>query len=240
MATTRIQEPRTKALALLARATVRVENATGVAFLNGDIRMIATAWHVVRNRQSSARVVDGRHSYSTPVIQFNEDTDVAVLADDPRLAAEPLLLLGSSQELAIADPVHIAGYPGGWPGVVPLMASGTLAGAHDELWVNVDATWGHSGGPVCVVHDETPFLAGIVLGLAGQTRQDLDRLVSQLTGAAKTLGEAASEGGGGFVVGTSIGEVEFGDVARISGAALAAVVHARRHPSAREGVNGAA
>jgi Trypsin-like peptidase domain len=204
-------------------AVVRVGGATGVTFLNGDVRLIATAWHVVKARPASSLVRRGAFSFLASVLGHDEDTDLAILADDPRLPGSPLALLGADEPLAPGDEIHIAGFPSGWMGELPLLSSGTAAGIDGgELWLNADTTWGHSGGPVAIVRDDVPLLAGTVLGRGGSLRHDLDRLVSELTTSAKKLGAAANaQGSGGFAVGTGMGVVSFGAVAETTGKALA-------------------
>jgi Trypsin-like peptidase domain len=217
-------QPRSPGLRRLMDAVVRVRGATGVMFLNGDVRLIATAWHVVKTKPANAVVRRGAFSFVASMLGHNEETDLAILADDPRLPGSPLALLDADMPLAPGDEIHIGGFPAGWAGEPPLLSSGTVAGNDGELWLNADTTWGHSGGPVCAVTGEVPYLAGIVRGGVGSLRYDLERLVSELTTSAQKLGNAANaQGGGGFAVGTAMGIVSFGAVAETTGKALAAL-----------------
>lgn len=216
--------PRDETLQQLLGATVRVGGATGVAILNGDVRVIVTAWHVVQKEPSRVVIRRGKFSHVTAVLGHDDIFDIAVMGDDPRLDATPLQLLSSESPSAPGDFVHLAGFPAGWHGDLPLLSSGTVAGVDGELWINADATWGHSGGPIGTVIDGVPAVAGIVLGGAGKLRSDLDQLVSSLTASSRRLGTAANaDGSGGFGVGTAAGAVTFGDVADTMSKALVAL-----------------
>lgn len=215
--------PRNPAIASFLDAVVRVEGASGVLIANGETRLIVTAWHVVKERPENVRVRHRGSVFNTTVLQQSRDTDLAILADDPKLKAQALALPTEDSLLAVGDAIHVAGFPAGWASERALLSGGTIAGQQDQLWLNADTTWGHSGGPACFVEDEAPLLAGIVLGPAGPLRSDLQSLVTNLTSTARQLGEDVGSGGGGFAVGTARGTVTLGMIAELTGRSLEAL-----------------
>lgn len=152
------REPRDQALAAMLRATVRVGDASGVVgsgvvIRNGNATLVATAHHVVEG--------DGPHCIwwrdgfvGATVLAFDEAADVAVLAAPPQVDDIAVTLANTENEAAIGDDVWATGFPGGWQGADPVLARGVVAGfGPRENWIDIDGTWGNSGGPISRVID---------------------------------------------------------------------------------------
>jgi hypothetical protein len=118
----------------------------------------------------------------------------------------PLVL--TDDALAVGDEVELAGFPSGWADIKPVYARGVLSGQDSRLWVNADASWGNSGGPVCARVRGEPCVVGVLLGRAGSVRGDLNTLVGQLKDEAAKLTRAASGPMGGFVTMTTEGPID--------------------------------
>lgn len=155
------------------KATVRVGNGSGVVLRNGANALIATAEHVVEG--------DGKHLIRWPdgfdeqaVLARNTKADVAVLAAPRKLDEVALDVEDIGPEPG--DEVIAAGFPDGWDQAHPVLARGVIAGFGAENWVNLDGTWGNSGGPLCFLVGVRPRVVGILLGRAGAASRELDEL----------------------------------------------------------------
>lgn len=163
-------EPRDPSLAALARATVRVADGSGVVIRNGSSALVATAAHVVRGADV-ATIRRGQTFGDGAVIARDEAMDVALLTP-PRDLETPALDLADEESAGRSgDPVWAAGFPRGWKGPGPLVAQGTVAGIGDESWVNLDGTWGQSGGPLCRLSGGSALVVGLLLGAGGDPSQ---------------------------------------------------------------------
>ncbi len=107
-------EPRNPALRRLLQSVVRVESATGVAFLNHEVPLIVTAWHVVKHSPQRVRVVHGSVAYSTPVLRWifsNLDGNPSAVQLDSiqdRWASESLSLESLTSTKQKASPFEIS------------------------------------------------------------------------------------------------------------------------------------
>jgi hypothetical protein len=163
----------------MMKATVRVGSGSGVVIRNGANTLIATAAHVVKG--------DGPHLIKWPggfdeqgVLARDDKADVAVLAAPPKLEAFALDV--DDIEAEVGDSVTAAGFPDGWNELHPVLARGVIAGYGEENWVNLDGTWGHSGGPLClIVSGARPLVVGILLGRAGAVNRQLEHLRKYFT-----------------------------------------------------------
>jgi len=167
------REPRSRVWAAIARATVRVGNGSGVVIRSRSHTLIATAAHVVEG--------DGPHRIwwpgdftEQPVVQRDSDADVAILAAPPKLDAAAIDVADPEPE--VGEDVSAAGFPGGWEGLHPVLAHGVIAGLGKQNWVNLDGTWGNSGGPLCRTVNATPSVVGLLLGRAGDVNRQLENL----------------------------------------------------------------
>jgi hypothetical protein len=184
---------------------------------------VVTAWHVVQEKPDHVVVRQGNVVFVTQALQHDDITDVAILGDSPKLEFPGIDLVSDDDNVAVADPVYIAGFPDGWPGDSPIGTTGSIAGIDGEMWVSADTTWGHSGGPICILDGPEPRLAGIVLGRAGSVRRDLEELVNSLSETAQKLRSAMGGAHGGFVIGSAHGALSLGDFATFAGDGLARI-----------------
>lgn len=166
------REPRDPALANIVRATVRVNEGSGVVIRNGMAILIATAAHVVRDRETQ-QVGTSPASNECHLLNSDVDMDTALLTAPPQFESVALPMADGCVEALPGDQIWGAGYPRGWNGSHALIAAGTVAGLGDQNWLNLDGTWGGSGGPVCRVLGEQAFVAGILLGNASSASGDL-------------------------------------------------------------------
>jgi len=205
-----LSEPRDSAIQVLRAATIRVCGGTGVVVDHNEARLVVTAWHVVEGNPTPALVGANGARYQTYVLRHDAEADVAVLAAGENLTTRAVSL--SNRELAVADEVHVAGFPLGWEGNEPLLSRGTVSGQEGHfIWLNADASWGHSGSPVCTVEGGTPSLAAVVHGNASRTTDELKRLVAALAKSAKRLAEIMPMAGG-MRMGTEDGTIRSSDV----------------------------
>lgn len=171
-------EPRDPILATIFRATVRVAKGSGVVIRNGKATLIATAAHVVRGGEMHA-VRRGAIFRECSVIARDDDLDVAVLEPPPELEAAAIAVADEAAEALPGDPICAAGFPRTWVGSEPVIVPGAVAGVGEQSWLNLDGTWGNSGGPICrVVHDQ-PMVVGILLGNASEASNALDQFDKQ-------------------------------------------------------------
>lgn len=169
-------EPRDPALAALAGATVRVGKGSGVVIWPpNSALLIATAAHVVRTGETHM-VRKGSVFEDRPVIARDEDLDVALLTAPSGLEKAAIEVADETTGALPGDGVWAAGFPRGWSGPDPVLARGTIAGLGDENWINVDGTWGNSGGPIVRVIGGASVVVGILLAKAGQANRDLESL----------------------------------------------------------------
>jgi hypothetical protein len=166
-------EPRVPGLAALFRATVRVADGSGVLIRNGKTRLVATAAHVVRDGEIHM-VRNGIVFGECPVVARDDKLDVALLTPPTALEALALDVAEDQAEALPGDPIWAAGFPRGWNGSDPVIVPGTVAGIGEESWLNLDGTWGNSGGPICRLVEGQPMVAGILQGNASEASRGLD------------------------------------------------------------------
>jgi hypothetical protein len=184
-------EPRDPALAAMWRATLRVGDGSGVLVTSGKTAVLATANHVVEG--------DGPHRIRWPggftdatVLTRNKSRDLAVLAAPRALEGDALALPEPEEDAVTGDDVWASGFPGGWNGEEPVLARGAIVGVGDQNWVNLDGTWGNSGGPLCRPSTEGAIVIGILLGNASDPSarlRDYRRLFEQHREMEKTVKE---------------------------------------------------
>jgi S1-C subfamily serine protease len=174
-----LHEPRDPRLTAIFRATVRVADGSGVVIRNGKTVLVATAAHVVRDSEAHM-VWKGTVFGDCPVIARDDNLDIAVLTSPVKLEEVALDVADEQADTLPGDPVWAAGFPQGWNGSDPVIVSGTVAGIGKENWLNLDGTWGNSGGPICRLLEDRPIVAGIVQGNASEASRGLD-LFDQLT-----------------------------------------------------------
>jgi hypothetical protein len=166
------RDPRDPALDAMLGATVRVAEGSGVVIRNGGVTLIATANHVVRDG-TTRHVRCGELSADCSVVTKHEESDLALLTAPPTFDEVALEIAGDSAFARVGDAVWASGFPRGWRGDRPLLARGAIAGFGDENWVNLDGTWGQSGGPLCRIAAGVPLVVGILLGNASDSSDEL-------------------------------------------------------------------
>lgn len=140
--------------------------------------MFVTAAHVATGARVAVRT-RGRGAECDVLMRY-EDDDLAVVADRPEIDAVPLPV---AELVAAGEATVLAGYPLGWNEDEALVASGHVGGVRreaEELWLNADSSWGHSGGPAVAMIDGVPCVVGIILGAAGEAHERLRQLQGQL------------------------------------------------------------
>lgn len=200
-------QPRDSRLRSVQDALVRVFDSTsgetGTGFLlRTRNRLVVTAAHVLSSDAAKATIktASGR-CYSLDVILRNAQTDVALLADRPEMQ-ETFLGLYDDDVILVGDEVWLAGFPVGWDEEpTPVFSCGIVAGIGRETWLNIDANWGQSGGPVFVLTDAGPKVVGIVRGPGGRASKDLDGAIQGLKLLHADLEILARTGGQGWVGG---------------------------------------
>jgi Trypsin-like peptidase domain len=179
------KQPRHRGWAAVVRATVRVGSGSGVVIRSGSAAVIATAQHVVEdNREHRIRWPEGFADRT--VVVRDESNDLAILASPPELEDFAISVVDADHESEIGDDVCASGFPSGWDETHPVLARGVVAGLGSENWVNLDGTWGNSGGPLCRIMNSRPFVVGILLGRAGDVNEklaDLRKGLEQSRGA---------------------------------------------------------
>jgi hypothetical protein len=155
------------------KATVRVGKGSGVVIRSGAHALIATAEHVVEGESEQLIRWPGGFDEQA-VLARDSKTDVAVLAAPTKLDGVALAVEDIGPEPG--DEVIAAGFPDGWDQTHPVLARGVIAGFGTENWVNLDGTWGNSGGPLCFLVGVRPRVVGILLGRAGAASRELDEL----------------------------------------------------------------
>jgi len=165
-------EPKHSALRALVAATVRVGQGSGVLVRRARSEVVVTAAHVLRD-DGPARVWSNGRFFDLNVLHSDADLDLAVLEAPHRLAGAALRVPG--ERIAVGEDLWATGFPRGWPADDgPVLCRGTVAGIARENWINLDATWGNSGGPLASLASGRPMLVGVTLGQAGDTHQELE------------------------------------------------------------------
>jgi S1-C subfamily serine protease len=150
----------------LLGACVRVGGGTGFLIERGEVRIILTAEHVVRD-QSSVPVRWRGGITTLRVLHADRDRDLAVVEDAPGLSTVKALTI-SEHVAHVGQDVAFAGYPSGWAELTPVFQRGTIAATADQLWLDGSANRGNSGGPVVTWEDPSDLrVIGVVLGRAG-------------------------------------------------------------------------
>jgi hypothetical protein len=170
------REPRDPALRRMLSATVRVNDGSGVVVRSGSNVVIATANHVVKPSEL-ARVWHDTDFSEVTVLAKSVSDDLAVLGCPAILEPGALDLAEGDSEAVVGDSIWAGGFPRGWSGTQPVLARGTVAGMGQENWVNLDGTWGNSGGPLCrALEDGSSPLIGVLLGNASEPHEALRML----------------------------------------------------------------
>jgi hypothetical protein len=171
-------------------STLRVAAATGFVCRRASDRFLLTTAHA-----TSAGAVRVEHPEVggcelTPLAR-DETNDVALLPDRSQWRGPGLALLSDDDAPQPGEEVVVAGFPDGWPGRKAVVSRGIVAATDNEFWIDVAGTWGHSGGPICVLREGKPHVAGMVLGHAGQTMYQLRALVLKLNQTATAYAQHA-------------------------------------------------
>ena len=168
MHTTALERTRSRgnfSFSIMAGAKPQEDEArhTGTAFAISSNGVFVTCAHVV-NDAEEIHVVLGDESHAAEVVAFDRLKDVALL----RISADglPTLPLAESDEIQLAQPVRLVGYPlSGLLGKGVKISSGTITGGVEDLGVGkhrfqVDATFnsGNSGGPII---DDSGAVVGV-------------------------------------------------------------------------------
>jgi S1-C subfamily serine protease len=205
--------PRDSELSQLADATVRVAGGSGVVVKPRDVRCVLTAFHVVKGK-SRVLLRWATGSAEADVLKSDPARDLALLDCPETLTAAPVTVGDDQVDVRVGDEVWIAGYPSGWADNSPVFSTGIIGGVGQEVWVNADATWGNSGGPVIIRHGSEIRLVGAVLGRGGAVEKALDDTTSQLRQAVQQL-QGVGAGGSVQLMG-----IDFGRFAQFSANAL--------------------
>ena len=171
------REPRDPSVAAMARATVRVADASGVVFRNGRNYLIATAAHVVKDADAQS-VRKGALFGDGQVISRNEHLNLALIVPPLAFEAVAIDLVEPSEDALPGDSIWGCGFPRGWSGTHPVIAPRTIAGVGEKCWVSIDGSWGASGGPLCRLWEGRPRVIGILLGNASHASEALNTWIN--------------------------------------------------------------
>jgi hypothetical protein len=163
------------------RATVRVENATGIiiAATRAHSSVIVTAAHVVEEVGSAfVRWCEGEEGHEITqqelVMARDSEFDLAFVNVPPEIESRGIEL----GDVEPGDDIWLLGYPSGWSLGMPLISKGVLSGISPRsIWVDGSASWGHSGGPVITLDADAPRVVGTIVGAAGRVQEELEKLI---------------------------------------------------------------
>lgn len=150
----------------------RHADSMGTGFLHKSGNII-TAEHVVPSGLKPIVLLSDGSQFKARIIASDKDLDVAVLAPTgafPGPTLLPPLKIAKSSSINIGTQVSTWGFPGGYPGVNPMLSAGVLSavirqqlasGKSVQQWVvNAAFNSGNSGGPL--LHIETGHVIGVV------------------------------------------------------------------------------
>jgi hypothetical protein len=171
--------PKNPNLAALVNATVRVNGAAGFVLDrgSGSPRVIISARHVVKEAPASVTITCNRQTSSSYELSCDETADISILAVSEDVGATGLRLIDSAELISLGDEIWSAGFPSGWKGPTAVLSRGIVAGVAEKEepnpWINVDGSWGCSGGPIGAMTSDGPRVIGIVLGGAGSPNDEI-------------------------------------------------------------------
>jgi hypothetical protein len=202
--------PRDPTLCQLFHATVKVmanKNGSGILVKPDGARCVLTAAHVVGDASSAIIRWPGGMS-EVQVMSRSHSKDLALLGCPDEVPGDFLPRLRSGADVRVADDVWIAGFPMGWSGATPVLGRGVIAAlGQDDNWVNVDSTWGFSGGPVACMCEGSWQLIGIIRGHPEhglhedleKTRASLRELDQRVQSQWRRMGTYVIQGGVDYV-----------------------------------------
>lgn len=154
------------------RVVDRHAGSMGTGFLHKSGNII-TADHVVPSEfKPNILLSDGSH-FRSRVIARDKGLDIAILAPSGTFPGTSLftpLEIAKSSAINIGTQVSTWGFPGGYPGTLPMLSTGVLSAVINQhvasdrniqQWVvNAAFNSGNSGGPL--LHIETGHVIGVV------------------------------------------------------------------------------
>lgn len=150
----------------------RHADSMGTGFLHKSGKII-TAAHVVPSGLKPTILLPDGSQYKSRVVATDKTLDLAILSPSGAFPGPSVLTpleIAQSSTINIGTQVSTWGFPGGYPGVIPMLSTGVLSAvirqqvAEDrtlQQWVvNAAFNSGNSGGPL--LHIETGHVIGVV------------------------------------------------------------------------------
>jgi len=166
------------------------QGTSGTGFLHKSGAII-TAEHVIRNTPSPLIMMPNGTTAPAYVVASDADTDLALVRPVNPIGGTPLTI-SAGTSFSIGTQVSTWGFPGGYPGSLPMLSVGYLSGmiGHQKSPTKVVNQWvvnaafnsGNSGGPL--IHIETGHVIGVVSSKLAPISQNARTLLSILENQA--------------------------------------------------------
>jgi serine protease Do len=181
------------ALQSVFRIVDREKGSSGTGFLHKSGNII-TADHVVTGGLKPIVLLPDGTYHKAKVIASSKDLDIAILSPGPTfrsVATAAPLRISAASDLKVGTQVSTWGFPGGYPGMMPMLSVGVLSavaafanqdGKAVHRWVvNAAFNSGNSGGPL--LHLESGEVIGVVSSKLAQISQNSRAALQALSGA---------------------------------------------------------